>query len=110
MRRGTTPTVVLTVTNEDGSALDLTGADLHVTLQEQGSGGHELTKTGEDVSAAVDGKATVLTVSLTQAETLAFHEGRKVRAQLRAKTANGKAVASTIAAFDAEEILLEGEI
>lgn len=109
MRRGTTPTVVLTVTNDDGTACDLTGAELYVTFQEQGCNGVEITKDGEDVAAEVVGKATKLTVSLTQEETLSFSENYSVRVQVRAKM-DGRALASTIASFSAGEILKEGEI
>ena len=107
MRRGTTPTVTLTVTNEDGTPCDLTGAELFVTFQEQGCAGRELTKT--DVDAVVDGDATVITLTLSQEDTLAFREGYKVRVQVRAKK-DGKALASTIASFGADEILMDGEI
>lgn len=110
MRRGTTPTVKLTVTNSDGTPCDLTGHELYITFKEMGAT-HEITKreTDEGVDVAVDGKSTVISVFLTQAETLTFTAGKKVRVQLRCK-ALGIAQATTIEQFDAEEILHDGVI
>ena len=108
MRRGTTPTVVLTITNEDGTNCDLTSADNYVTFSEVGSD-YEITKSGEDIAATVSGKATVISITLTQTETLGFSENRSVRVQVRSKI-GGNVTASEIATFNVGEILLEGEI
>lgn len=111
MRRGTTPTVTLTVTNEDGTPIDLTGQEVHVTFQESGRDGVTFTKreTDEGVAVSVDGDASIVEVTLTQAETLRFRTGRKVRVQVRCKDLD-VAIATDIGQFDAEEILLDGEI
>ena len=111
MRRGTTPTVRLSVSNKDGSDCDLTGYDLHVTFEEDSYDGVTITKreSDEGVTVSHEGKKTIVSVKLTQAETLSFSVGNTVKAQVRAKHAN-TAIASGIAAFKAEEILLEGEI
>ena len=109
MRRGTTPTVTLTITNEDGSACDLTTQDVYVTFEELGSK-LEITKESEDVDMSTSENATIIDVFLTQEETLKFHAGRKVRVQVRAKDAHGAAVATDIKSFNVGEILLEGEI
>ena len=69
MRRGTTPNIVLTITNEDGTNCDLTSAENYVTFSEIGSN-YAITKSGEAVTATVSGKSTVISVALTQAETL----------------------------------------
>ena len=108
MRRGTTPTVVLTITNDDGTNCDLTSAENYVTFSEVGSN-YEITKSGEDVTAEVSGKATVISVPLSQEETLGFGQNRSVRVQVRSKV-DDIATASEIATFNVGEILLEGEI
>lgn len=111
MRRGTTPTVTLTVTNADGSACDLRGQELHVTFKSDSGGMRrvEFTKREDEVDVSFDGTASTIEITLTQAETLRFATGRKVRVQLRCKGA-GIAQATDIAEFMAEEILLEGQI
>ena len=111
MRRGTTPTVTLRVTNSDGSDCDLTGNELYVTFKEEGSKGSKFTKreTDEGVSVAHEGKATVISVALTQKETLGFSTNSTIAVQLRCK-ALGIAQATTIETFKAEEILQDGEI
>lgn len=108
MRRGTTPTVTLTVTNEDETPLDLTGKELHVTFDD---GRRQLTKreTDDGVTVEVDGDATIVEIALTQEETLMWREGGTVRVQVRVK-GGGSAAATDIASFQAEEILLEGVI
>lgn len=111
MRRGTTPTVEITVANEDGTPCDLTGQELHVTFRSAGPPGSRacITKRESELSAVFDGTATVLSITLTQAETLSFATGAKVRVQVRNKDGL-VAQASDIAELTAEEILLEGEI
>lgn len=111
MRRGTTPTITLTVTNEDGSDCDLTSHEVYITFKEQRPSGAFFTKreTDEGVSIAHEGTASVISIFLTQRETLGFKEGSTVRVQVRCK-ALGIATATDIETFAAEEILLEGEI
>ena len=111
MRRGTTPTVKLVIANKDGSDCDLSGYDLYVTFEESGRDGVTLTKREDDEGVTVthaDNKTSV-SVRLTQKETLSFAVGSTVKVQVRAKHLN-TAIASGIAKFKAEEILLEGEI
>ena len=108
MRRGTTPTVSLTVSNDDGTPCDLTGASNYVTFEEVGTG-YELTKSGADLDVSFDDDVTTIDVTLTQAETLAFHPNRIVKVQLRAKL-DDAAIASEIASINVRDILMEGEI
>lgn len=110
MRRGTTPTITLTVTNSDGSPCDLTGQEIHVTFESGGCRGRKLIKSGDDLAVSLDGGATVIDVTLTQAETLSFREGGSVRVQVRCIDPSGKAQATDIASFTAGEILEKGEI
>ena len=107
MRRGTTPTVTLSVTNTDGSPCDLSGQEIHVAFE---SGSKKLIKTEDDMTVTVGDTATTLSIPLSQAETLSFREGKTVRVQLRCKSATGKAQATNIGSFTADEILEEGEI
>lgn len=109
MRRGTTPTVTFTVSSKDGSALDLTGADIYVTFKEKSKDGSEITKSGEDVSVTTSGLKSVISVTLTQEDTLSFHAGKSVRAQIRSKRSD-VAMATDIVAFSVDEILKDGEI
>lgn len=99
-RRGTTPTVTLAV-----DALDLTTLQsIYVTFRQ---GAALLTKrSGED---GVTVEPHRVTVRLSQADTLAFRDGR-VQVQLRALAPDGTALASGIATCTALEILLDGEI
>lgn len=107
MRRGTTPTITLSVTNTDGSPCDLSGQEIHVCFE---SGSRKLIKTEDDMTITVSEMATTLSIPLSQAETLSFRESKTVRVQLRCKAQNGKAQATDIGSFTADEILEEGEI
>lgn len=110
MRRGTTPTVVLTVSNEDGTALDLTEQDIYVTFHVAGqSSENDVTKRETDMTVEVADNASVLSIPFTQAETLAWTEGNILEVQLRCKGA-GIAQATNITNIDVERILLDGEI
>lgn len=52
----------------------------------------------------------VITVTLTQEETLLLNCDYKTEIQIRAKTVDGKALASKIFTVDTERILKDGEI
>lgn len=111
MRRGTTPTITLTVSNEDGSSCDLTEDEIYVTFVESGADGVTITKTNKDpgVTVEVVEDATVVSVKLSQEETLRFRPRRRVKVQLRSK--HGTATQATgIAKFKVDEILMDGEI
>ena len=97
MRRGTTPTNTFAVD------VDLTGATVFVSYEQDGK--VVIEKTGSDVTVATN----ALTVTLTQADTLAFHQGR-VCVQIRYVDQLGTADASNIMETTAERILKDGEI
>lgn len=97
MRRGTTPTNTFAVD------VDLTGATVFVTYEQDGK--VVIEKTGSEVTVATN----ALTVTLTQADTLAFHPGR-VCVQIRYVDQLGTADASNIMETTAERILKDGEI
>jgi len=110
VRRGTTPTVKVRVKSKDGTALDLTDAYVYLTLKENVSGGHEITKSGENVTVEVSNNDSLVSADLTQSDTLALTAGREVEVQVRGKTQGGKALATSIPAFKVGKILLDGEI
>lgn len=111
MRRGTTPTVTLTVKGIDGGDCDLTNADIYVTFADKKKSNVILTKSTNDEGVSVElvDNYTVVKIVLTQADTLSFKMNSRVRVQLRAKKGQ-KAIASDIGEFTMEEILLDGEI
>lgn len=108
MKRGTTPTLTFKVSSEDGSPMDLTNADIYVTLKEKASGA-EIEKTGDDLDLHFNGSTTRIRVTLAQEDTLLFKAGKQVRVQIRYKIGD-IAMATDIASVSFEEILKEGVI
>lgn len=99
MKRGTTPTLSYTLPFECGNI------DTCYLTFVQGST-QVLNKTLTDMAAS----GNTLTISLTQADTLALTAGVPVEMQLRIKTTDGNAIASAIMRTTAERILKDGEI
>lgn len=101
MYRGTTPTLYLELDTE----LDLTNViEMWVTFK---SPKVEVTKTLSEV--AFDTETNVITVTLTQEETLQMYNG-KVDVQVRLKTDNDLAYATDIVDVEIGRILKEGVI
>ena len=99
MRRGTTPTHTFT------TDIDLTDAEaIYITYKQNDKTVIEKEKT--DLTITEDS----LTVKLTQNETLAFVLDVPVRMQIRARFADGTAVASQVMSTRADVILKEGVI
>lgn len=99
MRRGTTPTHIFS------TDLDLTAAEvIYITYQQECQNLLELTD--DRITRDID----KVTVTLTQAETLAFAEDQPVYIQIRARFGDGEAVASNLIKTDAREILKDGVI
>lgn len=103
MYRGTTPTIVFTITSGINVS-DINLSATHITFE---CGTSELDFSNTNI--ATDTINNTLSVSLTQAQTLAWTEGQ-VNIQIRATLNNGKVVASNIMSTDLERILLEGVI
>lgn len=99
MRRGTTPTITLTV---DADIADWT---MYVTLS---NGGNLLTFEDDRLTKTLEGPQTVIHFELTQEETLAFSVG-SVEIQIRA-IKDGVAIATNIEKMDVNRIILDGEI
>lgn len=101
MRRGTTPTITITVTGED-----FAGATMYVTLEQ---GNYELTKTGADVVVTPTQTGSTVVIFLSQEETLGFIKGT-AKIQIRWINSSGVAQASPIKNIEVDPILLEGVI
>ena len=101
MRRGTTPTLTITVTGMDVTDLKT----IKVTFKQ---GNIELTKATDDVT--IDAENNAILVPLTQEDTLKFDSGA-VNVQIRGLLAdNVTAIASGIKSFSMDKILLDGVI
>lgn len=103
MYRGTTPTITIKV-NTDIDLSDL--AECWVTFKAH-IGVKEETFDLSDL--VIDPVEKTITVSMTQIETLFFHEGR-VFIQVRLRTNNDLAYASEIKELSMNGILKDGEI
>ena len=99
MRRGTTPTHIF---NTDVDLSDAT--DIYLTYQVGGENVIEKTKDELEVSPES------ITVRLSQADTLAIDANEYVYMQIRAKFADGTAIASNVIKVQAQRILKDGEI
>lgn len=101
MRRGTTPTLTITL---DGVLVSDLG-QVFVTFEQKGI---ELTKQNDDITLDVEANAII--VPFSQEDTLTFNQG-PVNCQLRALLADGTtAIASKIKAFSMDKVLLDGVI
>lgn len=98
MRRGTTPTLEVQVQGYDLESLK----DVYVTILQQGV--YALTKTKSSSGVEVNGDKFY--ISLSQKETLKFHDGH-ARVQMRGINDAGEAIASDIAVIRVEPVLLE---
>ncbi len=103
MRRGTTPTISINATGET-----FVGSRVFVTIAQ---GKLLITKTGAQVGITpdIDHNSSVVTVSLTQEETLSLDKG-EARIQIRWITSNGHAAASPIKTVNIAPILMDGVI
>lgn len=99
MRRYTTPTLPMTV------PVDLTGADIYVTIKQ---GQRKIQKTGADVVSVYDSESgkTTLSVTLTQEETGQFLSERKANVQVNWIFADGTRDATNIKQIDVSENLI----
>lgn len=98
MRRGTTPAITIQTDT------DLTGYPTVVlTIRDKGTGSLDLNKTDLSITAEE------ITVTLTQAQTLAFTAG-DLRFQLRAVDSGGNAIASNYMYARLDDVLKDGAI
>ena len=99
MRRGTTPTISITVKGLS----DIQINKAYLTLKQRGT---VVEKTEADME--IDGD--MLQVALTQEETLKFMARAEINVQLRVLSTNNTAYASNIVTVPVEAILKEGMI
>lgn len=102
--RGTTPPLKFVIDNTD-----LTGWDVYLSFRTAGMA-EPITKTTEQlvIEYVPEETATVVSVTLTQEDTLALTAGT-CEAQIRAFK-DGEAIATGIVALSVARILMEGEI
>lgn len=103
--RGTTPPLTFTITG-----YDLTQWDVYLTFSP--IGGEDITKTGEELTIEFDPQSmeSTVTVTLTQADTLAMTVG-VCEVNMRAARDDGdEAIATDIVPLDVKRVLLDGEI
>ena len=101
MRRGSTPTNVFNCN------IDLTGATVFVTYQQNGV--NLIEKTGDALTITATQTGCTVSVELSQEDTLLFATGR-VLVQIRYVKADGTADASNIIGTTADKILKDGVI
>lgn len=99
MRRGTTPTLQLTISGLDDIQVD----KLYLTLKQDST---VIEKTEGDVT--IDGN--VLSAELTQEDTLAFTANKNVLLQVRILSESDTAYATNILSIPAGAILKDGVI
>lgn len=102
MRRGTTPTIRVTVES------DISDMTIYLAFKQSG---HVMVKSGDDLSVSYDSEADETTVEcrLTQADTLSMKPGSDCEVQIRAVTDGGEtAIATTIGRVTISKILQEG--
>lgn len=103
--RGTTPTVIFTLTDDQQKALDLSKYEvLIVTIEDSQKEQIDLEKERFTFNEDCSFEAV-----LTQDETLKLNHGR-LKVQLRAKTFEDTAIASCVQFCDLADILKEGNI
>lgn len=102
MRRGTTPTLQLTLTGVEEISADT----LYVTLKQSQ---REITKTNSDLTIEVLESESVINLYLSQRETLSLRKG-PCEIQVRGINILGDAWASDIATIEIKEILKDGVI
>lgn len=93
MRRGTTPTLVINIKGIDMSTI----AEWYITVAQDSV---QITKTNADIEI----EGTLISMPLTQQETMLFKSG-EVSVQIRAKTTENIVIASGIQTIDIDRIL-----
>lgn len=102
MYRGTTPTLKIKVKGADLSIFK----NIYVTIRQ---GNTEVTKESEKGQLRINIETNVISMPLTQEDTLKFSRGH-VDIQMRGITENNRAVASNIKMWSMNRILKEGVI
>jgi len=104
--RGTTPSITLNLTGVDLS--DKSVWPTVIVTVENGRNSFDVTR--DKLAIAKTDAGCAVTFELTQAQTLLMRRLQKTLVQLRAKDADGDAIASPVAGVDVEEVIKDGEI
>lgn len=104
--RGTTPSIALNVRGVDFS--DRQVWPIVVVTLGQGPLRIDFERSDLDIAKSYDG--CTVTLALTQAQTLALGAIRPVLVQIRAKDADGHAIATEITSAAVEDVVKDGEI
>ena len=97
--RGTTPTIILHVTNEDFNMANI--SECHVTIQNDNGTNKKVFE-----NPTIDAEEKTITVPLTQEDTLSFKYGN-INIQARVKLISGSVIASPIITTNMNRILEE---
>lgn len=98
MIRGTTPDYILRV-----KGVDLTDKTVYVTIAQ---GSKKVTMTGDELGIAAEDEDSVISVRLSQIQTLSLREG-KAQIQVRFIDSEGTAKATNISEVSVSPVLLE---
>lgn len=104
--RGTTPSITLNIKGVDLS--DATVWPTVIVTVENGHNSFDVERDGLTIASTDAGCA--LTFALTQSQTLALSVMRPIYVQLRAKDADGHAIATDTASVAVEDVIKDGEI
>lgn len=104
MRRGTTPTINFSVTDEEEQILDLHNWTIYLTIKDQHN--HTVEYTNDSLELQEDGS---IEVTMRQEDTILL-KGDEVALQVRAVDPLGKAIASDIITMELKQILKGGVI
>lgn len=103
--RGTTPSITLNLTG-----VDLSNASVWPTVIVTLENGSNIFDVDRDkLAIAKTDAGCSVTFALTQAQTLLMHKLQKTLVQLRAKDADGHAIATETASVAVEDIVKDGE-
>jgi len=104
--RGTTPSITLNI-----KGVDLSDASVWPTVIVTVENGHNsFDVTRDNLTTEKTDAGCSVTFALTQAQTLVLSVMRPIYVQLRAKDADGNAIASPMASVEVEDIIKDGEI
>lgn len=103
--RGTTPTITM-----EFAGVDLTGFIFYVTISQK-NGRIKLTLSDDDVEFEYSNNKSIVSVALTQEDTLMFDAKEKTaKVQMRGINSSGIAIKSAIKEIEVDEVLFGGVI
>lgn len=108
IRRGTTPTIMVTVRGVDLASWPA----VVLSLRTFSGVGVDIDKSELEVTSSRvdDAPCSIISAHLTQAQTLSWDSGAKVFVQVRARSVNDDAIASEIGTLRVGGLLKDGEV